>query len=173
MLQILFEGIQKRRPLAADLLSLTSFFDRLGISDSLLQEGQATICHSPNDNEERSNTSDVEDDTNTFSEINKFEEDLLVRGPGQMFRWTQFFSMAPPQRLFLSRDLAQCDGLLRRKYTSVLFTRPPLLCLGIVGSTPTWRKGSRSGQTERKCTQIPRLADHKVRYWRSNWSTGK
>ena len=40
--QISFEDIQERRPSAAGLLSLMSFFDRQGIPSSLLQEGGAT-----------------------------------------------------------------------------------------------------------------------------------
>ncbi|KAJ5313482.1 O-methyltransferase [Penicillium atrosanguineum] len=71
--QISFEHIQERRPSAAGLLSLMSFFDRQGIPDSLLLEGKAT-----KETDKESNISDTDDDESVSSEIDKFENDVLL-----------------------------------------------------------------------------------------------
>lgn len=79
--QISFDHIQKLRPAAADLLSLMSFFDRQGISESLLREGQKIKR-----NVERSSTDNIdqlvyisdEDDSASECVMGAFEEDLLV-----------------------------------------------------------------------------------------------
>ncbi|KAJ5732374.1 P-loop containing nucleoside triphosphate hydrolase protein [Penicillium malachiteum] len=71
--QISFEDIQERRPSAAGLLSLMSFFDRQGIPSSLLQEGQAT-----KEKNKESGTSDTEDEKSVYSDIDNFENDVLL-----------------------------------------------------------------------------------------------
>ncbi|KAJ5127840.1 P-loop containing nucleoside triphosphate hydrolase protein [Penicillium atrosanguineum] len=71
--QISFEHIQERRPSAAGLLSLMSFFDRQGIPGSLLLEGKAT-----KETDKESNISDTDDDESVSSEIDNFENDILL-----------------------------------------------------------------------------------------------
>ncbi|KAH9211702.1 hypothetical protein DL95DRAFT_510730 [Leptodontidium sp. 2 PMI_412] len=66
--QILFDHIRKIRPLAADLLSLMSFFDRQGIPDTLLQNRS-----------ERTKSNDDDVDITSQSLMNNgFKEDVLV-----------------------------------------------------------------------------------------------
>ncbi|KAJ5730155.1 P-loop containing nucleoside triphosphate hydrolase protein [Penicillium malachiteum] len=74
--QISFEDIQERRPSAAGLLSLMSFFDRQGIPNILLQEDQAT--KEKNKESGRSDASDTEDEINAYSDIDKLENDILL-----------------------------------------------------------------------------------------------
>ncbi|KAJ5291478.1 P-loop containing nucleoside triphosphate hydrolase protein [Penicillium angulare] len=71
--QISFEDIQERRPSAAGLLSLMSFFDRQGIPNSLLQEVQATKGKN-----KESDSSDREDEISVSSDADKFENDILL-----------------------------------------------------------------------------------------------
>lgn len=71
--EISFDDIRGRRPSAANLLSLMSFFDRQGIPDSLLREDQAT-----KQTNKESDTSDTDDDESLFEEIDRFESDILL-----------------------------------------------------------------------------------------------
>ncbi|KAJ5899151.1 hypothetical protein N7495_003895 [Penicillium taxi] len=78
--QISFEDIQERRPSAAGLLSLMSFFDRQGIPDSLLREGKITTSHGGNlyTTDEESDTSELENTTSVSSDADQFEDDILM-----------------------------------------------------------------------------------------------
>ncbi|KAJ5915324.1 P-loop containing nucleoside triphosphate hydrolase protein [Penicillium verhagenii] len=71
--QISFEDIQGRRPSAADLLSLMSFFDIQGIPEILLREGQDA-----EETDEQSDESDTEDEKSILSELDVFEDDILL-----------------------------------------------------------------------------------------------
>ncbi|KAJ6102772.1 P-loop containing nucleoside triphosphate hydrolase protein [Penicillium sp. IBT 16267x] len=71
--QISFEHIRERRPSAAGLLSFMSFFDRQGIPDGILRYSKTA-----KETDKGSNTSDTEDDESVSSEIDKFENDILL-----------------------------------------------------------------------------------------------
>jgi hypothetical protein len=85
--QISFDHIRKIRPLAADLLSLMSFFDRQGIPDTLLQnrseqiksrqdQGKTTVSNRVDNDTSYSN--DDEDGASQSSMSDRFEEDVSV-----------------------------------------------------------------------------------------------
>ncbi|KAH7418642.1 P-loop containing nucleoside triphosphate hydrolase protein [Cadophora sp. MPI-SDFR-AT-0126] len=86
--QISFDHIRKVRSSAADLLSLMSFFDRQGISDTLLQNRSEQMISRPDHRESAdgncvgSDTTDSDDDDKDFvsqsSMGDKFEEDVSV-----------------------------------------------------------------------------------------------
>ncbi|KAJ3497372.1 hypothetical protein NLG97_g1956 [Lecanicillium saksenae] len=99
--QISFDYIRENRPSAADLLSLMSFCDRQGIPDILLRgqidyaggdherdqcgvEYHFGVRHEPNDSADGtdstdgSNDSDLEEQQSNYSDIDKFENDVLT-----------------------------------------------------------------------------------------------
>lgn len=78
--QISFDYIQQERPSAADLLSLMSFFDRLGIPEDLLRSGGETRnrygdLDNPDSNSDRR---DEEDSGSETSVTDEFEDDILM-----------------------------------------------------------------------------------------------
>ncbi|KAJ5620527.1 P-loop containing nucleoside triphosphate hydrolase protein [Penicillium lagena] len=80
--QLSFDYIREKRPSAADMLSLMSFFDRQGIPDSVLRENNGTRCDirslPTHDRDEANNISDREDSGSESSEVDIFEDDIVV-----------------------------------------------------------------------------------------------
>lgn len=76
--QISFDYIQRKRPSAADLLSLMSFFDRQGIPDIVLQDEtrtKETFGQYTNNTADELDTSDTES-ASVSNEIDKLEDDI-------------------------------------------------------------------------------------------------
>ncbi|PSN58826.1 putative kinesin [Corynespora cassiicola Philippines] len=78
--QISFEHIQETRPLAADLLSLMSFFDRQGIPEELVRtRAPSADVRNEQKLDEDGLESDSDDDTSQSSEgDDEFEEDMAT-----------------------------------------------------------------------------------------------